>query len=112
MDLLFCCVSVVVIIGVFIYLRIVRPYQHIKAAKDTPAKHSHAVLISKATEVSPVVHASMSDMYISFEFPDGTRKNFRVNADVYNTILEGEEGILTYHELGDTRVFVSFQRER
>ena len=49
--------------------------------------------------------------FLSFEFPDGTRKNFKVDVTQFNTIIENETGILTYRECGDWLRFVDFQRQ-
>lgn len=47
--------------------------------------------------------------FISFEFFDGTRKNFSTNINQYNTIIENEEGLLTYKENGNNIWFIDFQ---
>ena len=49
--------------------------------------------------------------FISFEFTDGTRKNFQVDVNCYNTLLENDTGILTYKENGASLLFVGFQRQ-
>lgn len=47
---------------------------------------------------------------ISFEFSDGTRKNFNVNIEDFNLIFEKDEGLLTYKEINDQLIFIRFQR--
>ena len=51
-----------------------------------------------------------STYYISFEFPDGSRKNFWiVDVAIFNTIVENEMGILTYKEHEGSTLFIHFQ---
>lgn len=106
-----CTIELALVVRLF-YRKIILPERCIKNAKQTSKINTQAVVISKTMKIRPAGYASKSDMYLVFELPDGTRKDFRVDTSAYNTILEGEEGILTYHEKNDTRVFVSFQRTR
>ena len=85
--------------------------QRVKASK-TPVIQSSAKLVAKTKELSYRRFDTPTSLFLVFEFPNGERKDFLVNSSTYNTILEGDEGTLTYHELGDTRVFVSFQPKR
>ena len=55
-------------------------------------------------------HRYSSSYFIAFSFPDGTRKNLPVSVEEYNTIAEGETGILTYRQDAKYIWFVSFQR--
>lgn len=47
---------------------------------------------------------------ITFELSDKRRIVFRVNEEQYNTVLENEEGMLSYKENNGQRWFISFQR--
>ena len=65
-------------------------------------------VVSKEFET---VKKGASKHYIAFEFPDRTRKSFQVDIKNYNTILEGDTGLLYYKEQGDRVWFVEFQRQ-
>ena len=75
---------------------------------DTPAK-----VISRTSEETSYGKGGRNvstNYFIAFELPDGTRKNFEVKIDQYNTILEDETGTLTYRESGTYLFFGTFQR--
>lgn len=107
-------VAIIAIVFVFksVYLKSILPRRKIEDAKRTPEIRAQATLVAKSMEVRPYLKGSTSVPFLVFELANGTRKDFRVDSTVYNTIMEGEEGTLTYHELNDARAFVSFQRER
>ena len=46
---------------------------------------------------------------ITFEFADKQRLVFRFDEQLFNTILENEEGTLTYKEGGGRKYFISFE---
>jgi hypothetical protein len=72
-------------------------------------------VISKTTEVKKEYgkNASVNTIYyISFQLSDGSRKNLTVDVSTYNTIMENEEGILTYKENNDKLHFVTFQNQQ
>ena len=106
------CICVLVLLVIYLFRREILPFQRINAAKKSPEIRTHAVLINKTQKIIKVGYGSSSDLYLVFEFPDGTRKDFLVDNSTYNTLMKGEEGILTYHELGSTRALVSFQRTK
>ena len=56
---------------------------------------------------------SSKQHFIAFELFGGKRKNFTVDVERYNTILENEEGILTYRENEFEKYiwFIDFQRQ-
>jgi len=71
-------------------------------------------VISKTNEVSRAYGSNeevKTTHYISFQFPDGSRKNFEVDVSTYNIILENDFGILKYKEMDNTLYFVDFQAE-
>ena len=50
--------------------------------------------------------------YLTFEFPDGSRKSFRVKSlELLNTTVENDMGTLTYKEYGGEKMFISFVRD-
>lgn len=106
----------VALLALLVYLRIIKPMilpnLRRKIAGTAAVIRSNAILVSKTKEIGFRSYSSPTISYLVFEFPDGTRKDFEVDSSTYNTILKGEEGILTYKELNDTRVFVSFQTLR
>ena len=46
--------------------------------------------------------------YVSFDFADGNRKNFTVDAMQFNALLEGETGMLTYKQNNENFYFEKF----
>lgn len=50
---------------------------------------------------------SHTDYYVTFEFMDKTRLEFKVKAETYGLLAEGDQGILTYQ---GTR-FLDFKRD-
>lgn len=101
-------IAAVVFLFWFVYNRFVLPRKRLEAAMKTPAQQTQAVLINKTQKIRKAGHGSTSDLYLVFELPDGVRKDFRVDTSVYNTVMEGEEGVITYYELNDTRVLAYF----
>lgn len=49
-----------------------------------------------------------SAYFIAFLLPDGTRQNMQVSIEEYNTVREGEHGVLTYKEHKSNVWFVDF----
>ena len=49
--------------------------------------------------------------FVSFEFPDGFRKNFSVDVNQYNSVAENEAGILTYKEHKSNLMFIDFRTD-
>ena len=99
---------------IFLYLKIIKPglkkrkKQQVTAATEalkTPAKQ-----ISKSMTMRRGSYPSNSLAHAAFEFSDGRRVDMEVGIEIYNTILEGEQGILTYKEKDGYYLFVGFQR--
>ena len=74
-----------------------------KTIKALPQMEAPVKVLSKAFSNSVAAtgktrrpNAGTTHFYVSFLFPDGSRKNVDVCIDVYNTIMENETGILTY----------------
>ncbi|MCL2392759.1 MAG: DUF2500 domain-containing protein [Oscillospiraceae bacterium] len=50
----------------------------------------------------------INEYYVSFEF-NGRRENAEIDVSLYNTLIEGDSGTLTYKEDSDEFIFVNFQ---
>jgi len=79
-----------------------------KAFGSAPDMTAFVKVVSRVVERTG---QTSNEYYIAFEFPDGTRKNFELKRDQYNSIVENEAGTLTYRESGKYLFFVSFQRQ-
>ncbi len=80
------------------------------ASKKYTYKTVIAKAVSKTYQIRGSERATRTNYYISFEFPCGNRYNFPVDLGSFNTILEDENGILTYKQKGQYMYYVSFQR--
>jgi len=81
---------------------------------DSPEIKTSAEVVSKTSEISETfsmyrIGIINTRYYVSFQFPDSSRKNFNVDLNTYSTIAENDVGMLTYKQNGDTVYFVSFQ---
>ena len=105
-------------VGIFLVLYVVVYHKRIllrirtRKVEKTPELRVQAVLFSKTVDVRWQRRFSHSVGHLAFELPNGVRKDFTVDLPTYNVIGQGEEGILTYKEQGDVRVFVNFQKLR
>ena len=73
--------------------------------KNAPVCTQTVTVFAKTMRVNRIG----SDHYVAFSFPDGTRKNLFVTLEQYNTLREGEVGVLTYKQRKKAFRFVSFQ---
>ena len=81
-------------------------------AFKTGTVHTTKVKVFSKTKQS-VGLLFMGEIYhISFDFPDGTRKNFSVNVEQFNVTKENETGLLTYKEKENYLFFISFNPQR
>ena len=76
-----------------------------KGGKTAPALRVQATILSKSTGI--VWRNSVG--CLGFVLHSGERKGFSVNLLTDHMFQQGEEGILTYKEQGNLRVFLSFQ---
>ena len=81
-----------------------------KVIKNTPIHTVQAKIISKTTEVSGVGGIIDTAYFISFEY-NGCRENAKVNLSLYNTVKEGDTGLLKYKGDGGIYEFISFDRD-
>jgi hypothetical protein len=75
--------------------------------------HEFALVIAKTTEVSKEIGSAAkinTIYYVAFQFSDGSRKNFNVDVNTFNTIAENDSGTLTYRQSGDSLFFVAYTR--
>lgn len=80
--------------------------------QKVPEIHTRAVMVYKTQKTRETAFGTISDCWLEFEFSNGARKAFLVGASTYNNTQEGEAGMLTYKQLGNTGVFVSFRPAR
>ena len=70
-----------------------------------------AKVISKISQVVGDRFSTGTIYHVSFDFPDGSRNSFSVNAVQYSVLVENEVGLLTYKQQEDYMFFVDFQRQ-
>ena len=69
-----------------------------------PEQTEIVTVVSKATQT----WSAGTYYFVSFEFPDGHRKNFMMNVNQYNSVVEKEVGTLTYKDLKKP-MFIGFK---
>lgn len=74
-----------------------------------PELRTEAVVLSKSFRVEH--RHTVTKHSVTFELPDGTRKNFDVSRDVYELTEEGDKGILVYKEKKQFKWFINFERK-
>jgi uncharacterized membrane protein len=103
--------TLVVLLIVLLMFRLHRTHSANSAFALSHIFSSQAKVISKASQVLGNPYSTGTQYYISFEFQDETRKNFNVIVTQYNTIIEGDIGVLIYRQCETTSFFVDFQRQ-
>ena len=78
---------------------------------DSPEKSEVVKVISKTAKTDGNYVVVGTSYFVSFEFPDGDRKNFSVNVNQYNSVAESETGTLTYKGHDNDLMFIHFQRQ-
>jgi len=73
----------------------------------SPEKSETAKVVSKVLKVSGSYVETT--YFVSFELSDGTRKNFPVNVNQYNSVKENEMGTLIYKEPKNDLLFIDFK---
>ena len=73
-----------------------------------PERRVPATVISKMTHLNEY-HEMV--YHVAFALPSGERKNFTPLPALYNTVSEGETGMLTYKEHGEYLFFVHFKSQ-
>ena len=76
---------------------------------DSPTKSEAVRVISKTSKTDGSYAIVSTSYFVSFEFPDGTRKNVSVDVNQYNSIAENEMGTLTYKEHKNDLMFIGFE---
>ena len=99
--------------AILIYKREMDRRFRLRRILQTPDIQNPAKLIAKAigTAHNRPGFGSHAVGHLAFEFPNGVRKDFTVELSIYNILQEGEQGILTYKEQGDYRIFINFARQ-
>ncbi len=98
-------VTLLYCIGNFIWIiRFRYKYKHL------PILTLSAKVVSKLNPVAGTQYGFTTRCFATFELANGTRKMFRVPFQVYGTILENENGILSYKEQGKILEFIGFQK--
>ena len=72
---------------------------------------SEVSVVSKSKKTIGDRYSTSSVFYITFEMPDGERKNFQVIHDRYATIEKDDVGTLIYKEGNGFLFFVDFKRK-
>jgi len=72
---------------------------------DAAEYKEHARVASKM--ISPLAE-HLSEFHIAFDFANGQRKSFTVDAQQYNTLFQGEVGVLIYKQNGEHLFFGQF----
>jgi len=80
----------------------------IRYLKENALINNAIEIAEHVTVISKVVHKDTS-YYVAFEFPCGKRENVTVDPLQFNTIAEGEGGLLTYKQIETRLIFVSFR---
>lgn len=89
--------------------RIMSQIPRVEKLKYSPEKSEVVKVISKVFKVSGSYSHTRTNYFFSFEFPDGTRKNFPVDVKQYNSVAENETGTLIYKEHKNDLMFIDFK---
>ncbi|OJU10183.1 MAG: hypothetical protein BGN88_09280 [Clostridiales bacterium 43-6] len=76
-----------------------------------PEQNAPATVLNKSEKVVGDKYSTGTVFYITFEMPDGERKNFQVIHDKYATIEKDDVGTLIYKEGNGFLFFVDFKRK-
>lgn len=99
--------AAIIIIGLMFRSAALRA--NIRHIEKTYPKHSElASVATKTTETKD--RFTVTYYFVSFELANGIRKEFEVDRTIYSTLVEGDQGTLTFREKDDTRYFVDFTR--
>ena len=114
-----------ILLGIWVYLGTKENQKAFQTAWDnTPEINEKVKAFCKTTKTSGGNWVSNGDEsgggytssvttqhFISFEFPDKSRKSFEVGAEEYILITENDAGVLTYKEYGGNLYFIGFKHE-
>ncbi|OJU08217.1 MAG: hypothetical protein BGN88_11055 [Clostridiales bacterium 43-6] len=95
---------------VFFFRRMSRKTAAKNAFLTLPEQTAQVKVVSKSKKTVGDRYSTGSIFYITFEMPDGDRKNFQVIHDSYATIEKDDMGTLTYKEGDGYKFFVHFTR--
>ncbi|WP_350342307.1 DUF2500 domain-containing protein [Proteinivorax tanatarense] len=91
------------IMVIMIVIRVIKAGRKWVADSSSPVLSEKARVITKRTDVSSYGRGAQSHgrrnfttYFVTFELPDGERKEFKVKDKDYGTLVEGDEGYLTF----------------
>ncbi|OJU10184.1 MAG: hypothetical protein BGN88_09285 [Clostridiales bacterium 43-6] len=76
-----------------------------------PEQTAETMVVNKSKKVVGSRYTTGTVFYITFEMPDGERKNFQVIHDRYATIEKDDVGTLIYKEGNGFSFFIDFKRK-
>ena len=100
--------------GLWLLIGLISCFEVHKRIKwNIPVLTTPAIVISKLSEQNVdgvgLLVSTDHHYFISFEFPDKTRKKFTVDAKQYALIREGDAGVLSYKQIDNKLQFIDFQ---
>ncbi len=76
-----------------------------------PAKLVSKIINNRQIFVRGIAYI-VPNYWITFEFSDGTNWSFNVKADIFNSLVENDQGILTYRGQDKQNYFVGFEKNQ
>lgn len=84
------------IVGVLVF-HLLRGLAEWLRNNQSPRETKQATVVAKRFQVSGgQQHPSQTTYYLTFEFLDRQRLEYRVKASIFGQLVEGDRGILTY----------------
>lgn len=92
-------------------------WYHWGLGKLLPVRKCTATVVMRETSVNRTLDANGLETtnvkkFITFDLSNGDRIAFRVRLNIFNKILMGESGLLTYKQQGKHTYFISFERDK
>ena len=92
-------------------------WYHWGLGKLLPVRKCTATVVMRETSVNRTLDANGLETtnvkkFITFDLSNGDRIAFRVPLNIFNKILMGESGLLTYKQQGKHTYFISFERDK
>ena len=103
---LFFVVSMFILVGGTIIIKIIGGVRQNIKNNSSPVENTFVKLIAKRADVHGADHA-WTTYYVTFELPDGQRREFQIKDKEYGLLAEGDQGMLSFQ---GTR-FLSFERQ-
>lgn len=77
-----------------IMVAVIRAIQRQAANKASPQLARQARVTAKRSDLTGTSDHRSNTYYATFEFPDGSREEFRLQGDAYGLLSEGDSGLL------------------